>query len=120
MCGMVGQVRPGEEVSLDPYTILLGLTLCGIVQGDAIPQVLIPQTIELYLQGRFTIDRLIEYYALEEINKAATDSELGQGDQGRASPQQYLASVASFRGRNDLRGTIAHSIRPLSAKILFR
>jgi aryl-alcohol dehydrogenase len=48
------------------------------VQGDAIPQILIPQIIELYLQGRFPIDRLIKYYALEEINKAATDSEQGK------------------------------------------
>ena len=78
VCGMVGQVRPGEEVSLDPYTILLGRTLRGIVQGDAIPQILIPQIIDLYLQGRFPIDRLIEYYALDEINKAATDSEQGK------------------------------------------
>jgi aryl-alcohol dehydrogenase len=39
---------------------------------------LIPQIIELYLQGRFPIDRLIEYYPLEEINKATTDSEEGK------------------------------------------
>lgn len=77
VCGMVGQVRPGEEVSLDPWTILLGRTLRGIIQGDAIPQILIPQIVELYQQGRFPIDRLIEYYPLEEINKAATDSEQG-------------------------------------------
>ena len=73
VCGMVGQVRPGEEVSLDPNTILLGRTLRGIVQGGAIPQILIPQIIELYLQGRFPTERLIKYYGLEDINKAATD-----------------------------------------------
>jgi aryl-alcohol dehydrogenase len=77
VCGMVGQVRPGEEVSLDPWTILLGRTLRGIIQGDAIPQILIPQIVELYRQGRFPIDRLIEYYPLQQINRAATDSEQG-------------------------------------------
>jgi aryl-alcohol dehydrogenase len=77
VCGMVGQVPPGEEVSLDPWTILLGRTLRGIIQGDAIPQILIPQIVELYLQGRFPIDRLIKYYSLEKINKAAADSEQG-------------------------------------------
>ncbi|MCL4797285.1 MAG: protein kinase [Bryobacteraceae bacterium] len=77
VCGMVGQVPPGEEVSLDPWTILLGRTLRGIIQGDAIPQILIPQIVELYLQGRFPIDRLINYYPLEEINEAAADSEQG-------------------------------------------
>jgi aryl-alcohol dehydrogenase len=77
VCGMVGQVPPGDEVSLDPWTILLGRTLRGIIQGDAIPQILIPQIVDLYLQGRFPIDRLIQYYPLEEINKAAAESEQG-------------------------------------------
>ncbi len=77
VCGMVGQVPPGDEVSLDPWTILLGRTLRGIIQGDAIPQILIPQIVDLYLQGRFPIDRLIEYYPLEDINRAAVDSEQG-------------------------------------------
>lgn len=76
VCGMAGQVRPGEEVSLDP-NMISGRTLRGIVQGDTIPQILIPQIIELYLQGRFPIERLIKYYELEDINKAATDSEQG-------------------------------------------
>ena len=77
VCGMVGQVRPGDEVSLDPNTILLGRTLRGIVQGDAVPQTLIPRIIELYLQDRFPIDRMIQYYTLDEINQAAADSERG-------------------------------------------
>ena len=77
ICGMVGQVPPGEEVSLDPWKILLGRTLRGIIQGDANPKILIPQIIDLYLQGRFPIDQLIEYYPLEEINRAADDSEQG-------------------------------------------
>ena len=48
-----------------------------IIQGDAIPQILIPQIVDLYLQGRFPIDRLIEYYPLEQINEAVTASEQG-------------------------------------------
>jgi aryl-alcohol dehydrogenase len=78
VCGMVGQVPPGEEVSLDPWTILLGRTLRGIIQGDAIPQIVIPQIAELYMQGRFPIDRSIKYYQLEEINMAVADSERGE------------------------------------------
>ena len=74
---MVGQVRPGDEVSLDTSTILLGRTLSGIVQSDAVPQTLIPRIIELYLQDRFPIDRLIRYYTVDEINQAAADSKHG-------------------------------------------
>ena len=58
--------------------ILLGRTLRGIILGDAIPPILIAQIVGFYLQGRFPIDRLIEYYLLEEINEAAADSEEGR------------------------------------------
>ena len=89
---MVGQVPPGEEVSLDPWTILLDRTLRGIIQGDAIPQILIPQIVELYLQGRFPIDRLIKYYPLEEINKAAADSEQGAVIKAVLRPNESLGA----------------------------
>ena len=77
VCGMVGQLRPEDEAPLNPKTILLGRTLRGIVQGNTVPQTLIPRIIELYLQARFPIDRLIRYYTLDEINQAAADSERG-------------------------------------------
>ncbi len=86
VCGMVGQVRPGEEVSLDANTKPLGRTLRGIVQGDAVPQNLIPRIIELYLQVRLLIDLLIRYYPLDEINQAATDSEHGTIDKAVLRP----------------------------------
>ena len=42
--------------------------------GDSIPQIFIPQMIELYKQGRFPFDKLIKFYPIEAINKAAEDS----------------------------------------------
>jgi len=33
--------------------------------------------IELYTQGRFPFDRLIEFFAFDHINQAAEDSEKG-------------------------------------------
>ena len=84
--GMVGQVRPGEEVSLDANTIPLGRTLRGIVQGAAVPQNLIPRIIELNLQDRFLIDLLIRYYPLDEINQAVADSAHGTIDKAVLRP----------------------------------
>jgi len=47
------------------------------VEGDSVPDIFIPQLIDLYKMGRFPFDRLIRFYPFEEINKAAQDSEKG-------------------------------------------
>ena len=54
-----------------------GKSIRGIIQGDSIPELFIPQLIELHRQGRFPFDRLIKFYTLDEINQAAADSESG-------------------------------------------
>jgi aryl-alcohol dehydrogenase len=77
-CGLIGAAPLGTEVSLDMNNILIpGRTVRGIVEGDSVPDVFIPQLIELYDRGRFPFDRLVEFYDLEEINQAAEDSEEG-------------------------------------------
>jgi aryl-alcohol dehydrogenase len=51
--------------------------ILGIIEGDSVPELFIPQLIELYRQGRFPFDRLIRFYRLDQINQAAKDSEAG-------------------------------------------
>lgn len=77
VCGLVGAAPLGTEVSLDMNTVLFGRTLRGIIEGDSVPKVFIPQLIELWRAGRFPFDRLVKYYALEDINQAVADSESG-------------------------------------------
>jgi len=65
-----------------PLPCVLGHEGAGIVEAVGsqcthVPQTLIPRIIELYLQDRFPIDRLIRYYTLDEMNQAAADSERG-------------------------------------------
>jgi aryl-alcohol dehydrogenase len=54
-----------------------GKAIRGIIQGDSVPELFIPQLIELHRQGRFPFDRLIKFYTLDDINQAAADSESG-------------------------------------------
>lgn len=77
ICGLIGGPSPGTEVSFDMSHILFGRTVRGIIQGDSVPDIFIPQLIDLHLQGRFPFDRLIKFYSLDEINQACTDSEEG-------------------------------------------
>jgi aryl-alcohol dehydrogenase len=73
-CALVGGAPPGSAVQLDMLSILLGRQLRGVIQGDSVSRVFLPQLIELYKQGRFPFDRLITFYdSLDDINKALDD-----------------------------------------------
>jgi aryl-alcohol dehydrogenase len=74
VCGVIGGAPPGTKVTLDVTRILFGRAVRGILGGDSIPDVFIPKLVELYVSGRFPLDRLITYYPLDQINQAAADS----------------------------------------------
>jgi aryl-alcohol dehydrogenase len=76
-CIMLGAPPFGTEVSFDLHNFLTGKRTRGVIEGDSIPQILIPQMIELYKQGRFPFDKMIKFYAAEDINQAVADSEKG-------------------------------------------
>lgn len=77
-CGIVGAAKLGAEASFDVNDVMIpGKTIRGILQGESVPDVFIPQLIELHMQGRFPFDRLIKFYSLDDINQAAADSEQG-------------------------------------------
>lgn len=78
ICGLVGAAPLGTEVTFDMNSIFFGRTIRGIIEGDSVPDIFIPQLIDLYNQGRFPFDRLITFYPFEEINQAAEDSERGR------------------------------------------
>lgn len=76
-CGIIGVAPLGTEIMLDMNSILFGRTVRGIIEGDSVPDIFIPQMIELWRQGRFPFDRLIQKYSLTDIEKAVHDSEAG-------------------------------------------
>ena len=77
ICGLTGVVPPGTEVSLDMDLIMNGRSVRGILGGDAVADLFIPQLIELYSQGRLPVDRLISFYPFDQINQAVEDMEKG-------------------------------------------
>ena len=78
VCGLLGVVPPGTEVSLDMDLIMNGRTVKGILGGDAVADLFIPKLVELYKQGRFPIDRMITYYPFDDINQAVKDMAEGR------------------------------------------
>jgi aryl-alcohol dehydrogenase len=70
-------VAPGTEVTFMPSMLLAGRRVIGVTEGDADPQEFIPRMIALHEAGRFPYDRLVKFYALEEINEAIADMRSG-------------------------------------------
>ncbi|WMY09563.1 NAD(P)-dependent alcohol dehydrogenase [Paraburkholderia phenoliruptrix] len=78
VCALVGAAALGTEVSLDMNNILFGRTVRGVIEGESVPDIFIPQLIALWKQGRFPFDKLITFYDLKEINQACADSVSGK------------------------------------------
>jgi aryl-alcohol dehydrogenase len=77
VCGLLGVVPPGTEVSLNMDLIMNGRAVKGILGGDAVPDRFIPKLIKLYREGKFPFDRMITYYSFDDIEKAVEDMEKG-------------------------------------------
>jgi aryl-alcohol dehydrogenase len=78
MIGVIGAPKLGTKAEFDINNLLLlGRSIRGIVEGDSVPQIFIPQLIELNRQGRFPFDKLIKFYPFDNINEAVKDSESG-------------------------------------------
>jgi aryl-alcohol dehydrogenase len=78
VCGVIGAPPFGTDVPLDVNHILsAGRVVRGIVEGDSIPELFIPQLLELWQLGRFPVERLMAYYDFDRINEAVHDAEQG-------------------------------------------
>lgn len=77
-CGLVAGA-PGIEAGLAVNHLFSGgRSVRGVTEGDAVPSVFIPQLIELYRQGRFPFDRMVEFFPFEEINTAMAKGGSGE------------------------------------------
>lgn len=77
--GLVGAPKMGDEVSFEVGASLLkGWSFQTIIEGDAVPQDLIPKLVHLWRQGKFPIEKIVQTYPLDEINQAFDDSASGK------------------------------------------
>lgn len=75
-CAIVG-VSPTVKMELDNAFFTMGRSIEYVTEGDSVPDIFIPQLINLYKKGLFPFDKLIKFYELDEINLAVEDSEKG-------------------------------------------
>ena len=65
---------PADPTAVLPVPLMLaaaiGISVRGIVEGDADPQTFIPELLDLHRQGRFPFDKLITTMPFDRINEA--------------------------------------------------
>ena len=76
-CVLLGSARSGTEVSFDMPFLQFGRVVRGVIQGESHPQEFIPKLVDFLMQGRMPVDRMMTFYPLAEINRAAQDSSTG-------------------------------------------
>lgn len=76
-CVLLGSAPPGSEVSLDMPFLQNGRSVHGVIQGESRPWEFIPKLVDYLIEGRMPVERMITFYPLAEINRAAEDSNNG-------------------------------------------
>lgn len=74
VCGTIGASPMGTTAAINMNNLIFGRTIRGICEGDSVPEIFIPQLIELYKQGRFPFEKLISRYDFDDINLACDDA----------------------------------------------
>ncbi len=78
VCGLAGLAPFGSELALPYQTIQPGRNIKGVIMGTCVPEVFVPQMIDLYKLGRFPFDRMIKFYPFDQINQGVEDSLKGK------------------------------------------
>jgi len=77
VCGIVG-AGGDDRLEFDWRTVLNGRTVTGIIAGNSIPDVFLPQLAAAVQSGVLPLDRLITYYPFTKITDAVADAEAGR------------------------------------------
>lgn len=77
--GTVAVIGITPEMNLDVHNDLMaeGKSMVGVIEGDSIPRVFIPQLITYFKAGQFPFDKLVKFYEFDQINQAFEDSASG-------------------------------------------
>ena len=76
-CVLLGSARGGTEVSFDMSFLQFGRVVRGVIQGESQPREFIPKLVDLLMQDKMPVERMMRFYPLAEINRAARESSQG-------------------------------------------
>ena len=77
VCAPVAVTPNSIEISTLTDLVFKNRKLIGVLMGDTVPQIAIPQLIQYHQSGQFPFEKLVKFYKFEQINEASTDSNNG-------------------------------------------
>jgi aryl-alcohol dehydrogenase len=77
-CILLGSARKGSEVTFEMPFLQEGRIIRGVIQGDSLPQEFLPKLVDLVVEERFPVAKMITFYDLADINRAAAESNSGK------------------------------------------
>ena len=66
------------EFHIHDELIPMNKTLVGVVEGQSVPKLFIPELINYYKEGKFPFDKLVKTYEMSELEQAIHDMESGK------------------------------------------
>ncbi|GAC66358.1 alcohol dehydrogenase catalytic domain-containing protein [Gordonia soli] len=77
--GTIALVGIGRRLDFDVMRVLYkGVTIRGVIEGDVIPQEIIPDLARRHAAGRLPLDDLVTTYPFADIERAASDAAAGR------------------------------------------
>jgi aryl-alcohol dehydrogenase len=76
-CVLLGSARKGSEVAFEMPFLQEGRSIHGVIQGDSSPKDFIPRLVDLMMEKKFPIEKMIKFYDFADINLAAKESSAG-------------------------------------------
>src|SRR5262249_46714713 len=86
-CVLLGSARGGTQASFEMPFLQngragrggsQGWTVRGVIQGWSQPEVFLPRLVDLMMEGKLPVERMMTDYELADINRAAADAAAGR------------------------------------------
>jgi aryl-alcohol dehydrogenase len=77
-CVLLGSAPAGVDLSMESRFLQNGRSVRGVIQGDSVPQQFIPHLADYIMTARFPVERMITFYNLADINRAADEANKGK------------------------------------------
>jgi aryl-alcohol dehydrogenase len=74
---LIAAGQTGALADIPLRDLIVGRQVRGAVEGDAVPQVLIPRLLDLWRAGQFPVEALVSMFAANELNEAMRAMKLG-------------------------------------------
>lgn len=98
VCGLVAVPGYGKPFEFSPATLLSGRAIKGVLLGSSVPDVFIPQLMQLQRAGKLPYERFVTFYDFDDLPRALADAAEGRAVKPILRHAGWQASVSGRAG----------------------